>query len=106
MFKKILIPVLAVPFVFFAFIGYAMYSEIVNRDCGLSDKQAKSVSERFLDNKGLPIEYLEGPTGRDGSCSYSFYYNGAGEKYSFVILSTWSHGVKLTFWDHSRDDGQ
>jgi hypothetical protein len=103
--KKVMIALLAVPLVFCALVGYTLYREEVHRDCGLSVEQARSKSERFLVLKGLPIKYLEGPTHNDGSCRYDFHYNGAGEEYSFIILSTWLHGVKLTFWDHSRGEG-
>jgi hypothetical protein len=103
--KKVLIALALLPLIFTALVGYALYREEVHSDCGLTVEQARGESERFLVQKGLPTIYLEGPTSNDGSCRYDFYYNGAGEEYSFTILSTWIHGVKLTFWDHSRGDG-
>lgn len=84
-------------------VAYEVHREVNYRDCGLSIEQSRSKVERFLLQKGLPVEFLEGPVNSDGSCAYDFHYKAQGKQYSITVLSTWVHGVKLTYWDHERD---
>lgn len=86
-------------------VAYEVYREVEYRDCGLSVEEARSKVKHFLARKQFPLESLEGPVGFDGSCAYDFHYKTQGKEYSFTVLSTWMHGVKLTYWDHERDNG-
>ena len=83
-------------------LAYEIIREVSYRDCGLSVDQSRSKVRQFLLLNKLPIEFLEGPISSDGTCAYDFHYKAQGKEYSFTVLSTWVHGVKLTYRDHEE----
>ncbi|KAF0809629.1 hypothetical protein A167_01700 [Alcanivorax sp. S71-1-4] len=88
-----------------AVFGWAAYEEIVHNECGLTKEQARESALEEVNRMKLPSEYLaRSPHYSSGSCGYSFIYEGAGKKIDFMILSTWLHGVKITWWDFARDE--
>ena len=103
--KRALLILAAFSFALTALFAWALYKEIAHDECGLSEKQARQSALRPVLRMKLPPEHLANkPRHSIGSCSYSFVYDGAGKEVDFVILSTWIHGVKTTWWDHDRDE--
>lgn len=88
-----------------AVFGWAVYEEIAHNECGLTKELARESALDEVNRMKLPSEYLaQSPHYSNGSCAYSFIYEGAGKKIDFMILSTWLHGVKTTWWDLERDE--
>lgn len=99
--KKILFGLVVIIFIFLSLFSYVVYMEFVKNECGLEPEQAKNRVERYLKQNNLPLDYLSKPKNQSGTCSYSFMYESSEKKINFVVLSTWLHGVKLTYWDYS-----
>ena len=82
----------------------ALFEEIHLRSCGLSIDQARNSalkSSLLSEDPGAAARLVH--TGSDGSCSYNFEYSGPAGNFSFVVMSTWLQGVKLSYAD--RDAG-
>lgn len=84
-------------------LAYSIVAEVYFDDCGLSQAQAKKVVLEHLDRFNLDAKYLKAPVTQKVSCSYSFDFEGQGQKLNYVVISTWIHGVKLTSWDYQRE---
>lgn len=85
---------------------YAVVSEVLFDECGLSEEQARSVVLEGLARRDLDAQNLTGPEDQRGSCTYSYYFEGQGQKLNYVVTSTWLHGVKVTMWDYKREERQ
>jgi hypothetical protein len=83
---------------------YSVVAEIYFDHCGLSEAQATDMVAKELDRLGLDKKHLSGPESQEGSCSYSFDFEGQGRKLNYVVMSTWLQGVKLNVWDFKRDE--
>lgn len=84
--------------------AYALISELVFDECGLSEAQARSVVLEELASRGLNAKYLSDPENHGGSCFYSYQFDGQDQKLNYVVMSTWLHGVKLSWWDYKREE--
>ncbi|MDM3871000.1 hypothetical protein QSV34_06485 [Porticoccus sp. W117] len=67
--------------------------------CSLDHDYAKKKVEKYLQQKKMPLEYLVSKMTSNEKCSYSFMYEGAGEKIHFVVVDDFVRGPKLTKWD-------
>jgi len=83
--------------------SYALVAEVFFNSCGLSVQVAEKriLNSHMLDkdpNASLRLWHRRST----GTCSHEFQYSGSAGEFSFVIISTWHQGVKLTYWDHNR----
>lgn len=83
---------------------YAVVAGLYFDDCGLSAAQAKDAVVEELVREALDQRYLSGSAVQNGTCSYSFDFQGQGRKLNYVVMSTWLHGVEVSVWDYQRDD--
>lgn len=83
---------------------YSVVAEVYFDECGLSEAQATDTVVEELVRLGLDKKHLSGPASQKGTCSYSFDFEGQGQKLNYVVMSTWLHGVQLNFWDYRRDE--
>lgn len=84
--------------------AYAIVAEIYFDDCGLSEAQAKDAVIKELDLRRLDKRFLSASAAQKGSCSYSFDFEGQGQKLNYIVMSTWLQGVKVNFWDYKREE--
>jgi hypothetical protein len=84
--------------------GYTVVAEVYFDQCGLSQEQATDRVLEELSLRGFDKKYLSGPEAKKESCSYSFDFDGQGQKLNYIVMSTWLHGVKLNTWDYKRDE--
>jgi len=83
---------------------HSVVAEIYFDDCGLSEAQATEMVVEELARLGLDKKHLSGPENQTGTCSYSYDFEGQGQKLNYVVMSTWLHGVQLNVWDYKRDE--
>ena len=83
---------------------FALIEEIYFRSCGLSIDHARNSALRsslLSEDPGAAARLVH--TGSDGSCAYDFEYSGPAGNFSFVVRSTWLHGVKLSYAERDAD---
>ena len=85
-----------------ALFAYAIYRDFAHNDCGLTEPDGRARVVKELANRGWPINGLASAQG-SGSCQFEYEYRAPGQHYSFSVLSTWGHGVKMSWYDHSQD---
>lgn len=87
-------------------IGYVIYDDKINNNCGLDEKRAGLLVMNAVKQRNLPLQHLRGPIDQRGSCRYGYNYLGNGEHLYFLVESTWTKGVKITYFDYIRQNQQ
>lgn len=80
----------------FSLFTYALIMDLAFSECGLSYDYAEKRIIEILKEEGLNTEKLVS-TGREGTCMYYFEYNSGEIKKSYIVQSTWIHGVKVHY---------
>jgi hypothetical protein len=99
--RLVLTTVLVLLCAWFALCGFALIQDIAFNNCGLSYDQAKAkVLSHMADHGWGREKLLDGD--QLGSCQYDFVLHLGDRTIEYSVLSTWIHGVKLTYWDPAR----
>lgn len=86
-------------FLFLFVIFFLLYLFFFPNTCGFDKEYARSKVLKYLDAHSLPHEYLVFDPMYPEECSYSFMYEGNGEKIHFVVIDDFLKGPKLTLWN-------
>ena len=84
------------------FIVSPIVCDIGCQMCGLEKEEAYKKVIRELEYRHLNIDNVK-YTGHNGTCNYSFLYEDKNKTIDFVILSTWLHGIKTTFYIEDKN---
>lgn len=74
--------------------AYWCISKLVFDECGLSEIHTRSIVQKELGGRGLNAKYLSTPENQGGS---------EDQKLNFIVMSTWFHGVELSWWNYKRE---
>ncbi|GAB3005849.1 hypothetical protein GCM10010960_17080 [Arenimonas maotaiensis] len=90
----------------FLLFAYAIVAELFFDECGLEEEQAREMVLEQLALRGLDPKYLSVSDSNGGSCSYYYKFEGQGQILSYEVMSTWSHGVKISWLDNNREEDE
>jgi hypothetical protein len=82
-------------------VGFSIYQESYNNDCGLSESQANGMVIKDLKLRKLPISGLSKPK-LSGSCRVEYTYSESGVRLDYAVITSWGYGVKLTVYDYNQ----
>jgi len=69
--------------------------------CGLDQKYAYKKVLNELKNKNLDPKNLKFVS-KIGTCHYDFIYSDTNQTIDYAVFSTWLHGVKISFYPHTK----
>ena len=82
-------------------VGFGVYQESYNNDCGLSESQANRMVLKDLKLRKLPLSGLS-KAKLSGSCRVEYTYSQSGVRLDYAVITSWGHGVKLTVYDYNH----
>jgi hypothetical protein len=103
--KKLVIAGTTLASSFALLVGFGVYQEIYNNDCGLRESQASEMVLKDLKLRKLTISGISKPM-LSGSCRVEYTYSGSGVRLGYAVITSWGHGVKLTVYDYNQHDRQ
>ena len=90
----------------FLLFAYAIVADLFFNECGLEEEQAREMVLEQLALRGLDAKYLSASDSNGGSCSYYYKFEGQGQIVSYEVISTWTHGVKISWLDNKREEDE
>lgn len=84
-----------------AVTSWALYRDLLHKDCGLRFDQAKIMVIEDLRERGLPERPLRASP-RTASCRYDFRYDHAGARIDYAVHGDWVDGAVLIFRDRTN----
>ena len=87
-----------------ALIGYALAMELRFDECGLSLEQAQETALKHVYRTDPSPDPNVKHFHSQGTCSYEFEHRGPAGRVTYIIYSTWLHGVKTSILEHDQDD--